>query len=218
MKILLVEDNANLADVVSMGLTMEGIQTTVVYDGRDAVEELRNNNFDMLILDRDLPGMHGDDIARMLNEQHNPAHILMLTAADGTEDIIQGLNLGADDYLTKPFDYAVLLARVNAVRRRKGLSNADVFRKDGFCADFRTGNITVEGRQLRFGQRELAVLKELTGARGSVISADHLYTTIWKDDHARTRGIVKTTIYAIRTKIGIQDFIETIPGQGYRIS
>lgn len=127
MRVLIVEDNANLADVIDMGLSMEGLQTKAVYDGRDAVEELNNGGYDMVILDRDLPGVHGDDIARMLSERHDSTYVLMLTASAQTEDIVQGLNLGADDYLTKPFDYAVLLARVNAVRRRRSLSRDSVF-------------------------------------------------------------------------------------------
>lgn len=217
MKVLIAEDNANLADVVSMGLSMEGIQTRVAYDGRDAMEELDSCDYDMLILDRDLPGVHGDEIARRLSGRHDPVHILMLTAADTTEDVVQGLELGADDYVTKPFDYAVLLARVNAVRRRKELCDDVVIQKGEFQANFHTGVITVEGRRLRFGQRELAVLKTLIQAQGGVVGADRLYKEVWKDDHARTRGIVKTTVYSIRNKIGLPGFIETIPGQGYRI-
>lgn len=217
MRILLVEDNANLADVINMGLSMEGLQTKAVYDGRDAVEELNNGGYDMVILDRDLPGIHGDDIARMLSERHDSTYVLMLTASSQIEDIVQGLNLGADDYLTKPFDYAVLLARVNAVRRRRSLSSDSVFHRGAFKADLHTGIVTVDGRRLRFGARELAVLKVLIEANGGVVSTESLYTGIWHDDHAHTRGIVKTTIYALRTKIGIPDFIETIPGQGYRI-
>ena len=201
MRILIVEDNANLADVINMGLSMEGLQTKAVYDGRDAVEELNNGGYDMVILDRDLPGIHGDDIARMLSERHDSTYVLMLTASSQIEDIVQGLNLGADDYLTKPFDYAVLLARVNAVRRRRSLSSDSVFHRGAFKADLHTGIVTVDGGRLN----------------GGVVSTESLYTGIWHDDHAHTRGIVKTTIYALRTKIGIPDFIETIPGQGYRI-
>ncbi|KAA8818061.1 DNA-binding response regulator [Bifidobacterium rousetti] len=218
MKVLIVEDNVNLADVVRMGLSMEGMEAKAVYDGRDALEELDSGEWNMLILDRDLPGVHGDDIARELSERRDPIHILMLTAASQTDDIVRGLDLGADDYLTKPFEYAELLARVNAVRRRLGLSNDMVYRRDGFSVDFRTGTISVHGAELTFGRRELAVLKALIEARGAVMSTERLYREIWQDDHAHTRGIVKTTIYAIRTKIGIPDFIETVPGQGYRIS
>ena len=217
VKVLIVEDNTNLADVIGMGLSMEGMQAKAVYDGRDAVEELDNGEYDMVILDRDLPGVHGDDIARMLNERHASTYVLMLTAASQTEDIVQGLNLGADDYLTKPFEYAVLLARVNAVRRRKERNRVSTFHKGDFEADFHTGIVAVSGRRLRFGARELAVLQTLIEANGGVVSTEELYQRIWHDDHAHTRGIVKTTIYALRTKIGIPDFIETIPGQGYRI-
>lgn len=218
MKVLIVEDNANLADVVRMGLSMEGMEAKAVYDGRDALEELNSGEWNMLILDRDLPGLHGDEIAKRLSERRDPIHILMLTAASQTEDIVRGLDLGADDYLTKPFEYAELLARVNAVRWRLSMVNDMVYNRDDFSADFRTGSITVRGAELKFGKRELAVLRTLIEARGAVISAECLYREIWQDDHAHTRGIVKTTIYAIRTKIGITDFIETVPGQGYRIS
>lgn len=103
MKVLIVEDNANLADVVRMGLSMEGMEAKAVYDGRDALEELNSGEWNMLILDRDLPGLHGDEIAKRLSERRDPIHILMLTAASQTEDIVRGLDLGADDYLTKPF-------------------------------------------------------------------------------------------------------------------
>lgn len=217
MKVLIAEDNANLADVVGMGLRMDGIEAKVVYDGRDALDELEHDEWDMLILDRDLPGVHGDDIARMLSERRAPIHVLMLTAAANTEDIVQGLQLGADDYLTKPFAYAELLARVGAVRRRRGMDDDVVFDRNGLHADFRTGRISADGRDLQFGRRELSVLRLLVEARGAVVSTDRLYHEIWGDVHAHTRGIVKTTIYAIRTKTGLPSLIETIPGQGYRI-
>ena len=165
MKVLIVEDNANLADVVRMGLSMEGMEAKAVYDGRDALEELNSGEWNMLILDRDLPGLHGDEIAKRLSERRDPIHILMLTAASQTEDIVRGLDLGADDYLTKPFEYAELLARVNAVRRRLSMVNDMVYNRDDFSADFRTGSITVRGAELKFGKRELAVLRTLIEAR-----------------------------------------------------
>ncbi|MCH9276713.1 response regulator transcription factor [Bifidobacterium amazonense] len=226
MRVLVVEDNANLADVVGMGLRMKGFDTTVVYDGRDALDELDESGelgkgvWDLLILDRDLPGVHGDEICRQLRARHDPIHILMLTAASRTDDIVQGLGLGADDYLTKPFAYAELLARVEAVQRRLGLvSDAGLlFVRGGFRADFRTGDISMNGEPLRFGQRELAVLRMLIEVHGAVVSADRLYDEIWQDDHAREKSIVKSTIYTLRSKIGDPNLIETVPGQGYRIS
>lgn len=218
MRVLVVEDNVNLADVVGMGLRMKGFETTVIYDGRDALDELDSSRWDLLILDRDLPGVHGDEICRQLRARRDPVHILMLTAASQIDDIVQGLELGADDYLTKPFAYAELLARVEAVQRRLGFVSAESFVRGGFHADFRTGDISMNGQPLRFGQRELAVLRMLVEAHGAVVGVDQLYDEIWQDDHARTKNIVKSTIYTLRSKIGDPDLIETIPGQGYRIS
>ena len=164
MKVLIVEDNANLADVVRMGLSMEGMEEKLfTMAGMPWRTEFRG--VDMLILDRDLPGLHGDEIAKRLSERRDPIHILMLTAASQTEDIVRGLDLGADDYLTKPFEYAELLARVNAVRRRLSMVNDMVYNRDDFSADFRTGSITVRGAELKFGKRELAVLRTLIEAR-----------------------------------------------------
>ncbi|NMM99204.1 response regulator transcription factor [Bifidobacterium olomucense] len=217
MRVLVVEDNVNLADVVGMGLRMKGFDTTVIYDGRDAIDELDGSRWDLLILDRDLPGVHGDEICRRLRARRDPVHILMLTAASRTDDIVQGLGLGADDYLTKPFAYAELLARVEAVRRRLGLADTGPFVRDGFRADFRTGDISMNGEPLRFGQRELAVLRMLVEAHGAVVGVDRLYDEVWQDDHAHAKSIVKSTVYTLRSKIG-PDLIETIPGQGYRIS
>lgn len=218
MRVLVVEDNANLADVVGMGLRMKGFNTTVVYDGRDALDELDGGQWDLLILDRDLPGVHGDEICRRLRARRNPVHILMLTAASRTDDIVQGLGLGADDYLTKPFEYAELLARVEAVRRRLGLTDAGLFVRGGFRADFRTGDISMNDKPIRFGQREFAVLRMLVEAHGAVVGVDRLYNEVWKDDHAHTKSIVKSTVYTLRSKIGAPNLIETVPGQGYRIS
>lgn len=217
MKVLIAEDNKNLADVMGMGLRLEGMEATVTYDGRDTLSELDSNHYDVLILDRDLPGVHGDEIARGLRQRHNHIYILMVTAASQTDDVVGGLRLGADDYLTKPFEYRELVARLGAIERRLGLKHVPVFEKGGFRADFRTGEIIANGRRLRFGRKELATLRMLLEAEGAPVDTERLAREIWHTDTDDAKNLIKATIYTLRGKIGVPDLIETVAGQGYRI-
>ncbi len=216
MRVLVAEDDEVLAKAVAVGLRREGMAVDIVVDGDDAVDHLAINHYDVVVLDRDLPGTHGDDICRSLVADRSTSRVLMLTAASSVKDRVDGLGLGADDYLPKPFEFAELVARIRAVGRRPAtppavLTHEDLSLDPGRRVAFRAG------RQLALTRKELAVLECLLAANGKPVSAEELLETVWDDETDLFTATVKTTISRLRAKLGDPPVIETIRESGYRI-
>lgn len=218
MRVLVVEDHALLARTLGTGLRREGMAVDVVLDGADALDHLAITPYDVVVLDRDLPGVHGDDICRDLVARRLPTRVLMLTAASTVKDRVTGLSLGADDYLPKPFDFAELVARVRALGRRATtpvppmLECGDVTLDPGSRAAFRAG------RRLTLSPKELAVLECLLSHAGAVMSTEHLLEQVWDEAANPFTNTVKTTISRLRAKLGDPPVIETVREGGYRIT
>ena len=214
---LVVEDHEILATAIGTGLDREGLAVDVVFDGTDALEHLAVTRYDVVVLDRDLPGVHGDDVCRTLVAEHSETRVLMLTAAGSVADKVDGLGLGADDYLPKPFDFSELVARVRALGRRSGaalsptLASGDVTLDPGSRVAFRAG------RRLALTPKEFAVLECLLASAGRVVSAEELLERVWDEAADPFTTTVKTTVGRLRAKLGEPPMIETIREAGYRI-
>ncbi len=217
MRVLVVEDHEILATAIGTGLDREGLAVDVVFDGTNALEHLAVTRYDVVVLDRDLPGVHGDDVCRTLVAEHSETRVLMLTAAGSVADKVDGLGLGADDYLPKPFDFAELVARVRALGRRSGavlpltLASGDVTLDPSSRVAFRAG------RRLTLSPKEFAVLECLLVSAGRVVSAEELLEQVWDEAADPFTTTVKTTIGRLRAKLGEPPMIETIREAGYRI-
>jgi DNA-binding response OmpR family regulator len=216
MRVLVAEDDEVLAKAVAVGLRREGMGVDIALDGDDALTHLAVNQYDVVLLDRDLPGTHGDDVCRSLVTDRSATRVLMLTAASSVRDRVEGLGLGADDYLPKPFEFAELVARIRAVGRRPATPPPDLAYEDlsldpGRRAAFRAG------RRLALTRKELAVLECLLAADGKPVSAEELLERAWDDETDLFTATVKTTISRLRAKLGDPPVIETIRESGYRI-
>jgi DNA-binding response OmpR family regulator len=216
--VLVVEDEAVLAESIARGLRDEGMAVDIALDGATALERAAVNRYDVIVLDRDLPVMHGDDVCRRLSADGSVARVLMLTAARAVGERIAGLSLGADDYLPKPFAFGELVARVRALARRSGPPLPAILGCGGLTVDPRLRVATRDGRRLTLTRKELAVLEALLEADGAVVSAEDLLERVW-DEHADPfTGTVRMTIMKLRRKLGDPPVIETLPGEGYRIA
>jgi DNA-binding response OmpR family regulator len=217
MRLLLVEDHEFLAETVAGGLRREGIAVDVAHDGRDALARSRVIPYDVIVLDRDLPVMHGDEVCRALVAERSESRVLMLTAADAVEDRIEGLGLGADDYLPKPFDFGELVARIRALARRSGPPMPPTLIHDDLSLDPARRVATRGGRRLALRPKEFGVLEYLLAADGRVVSAEELLQGVW-DEHADPfSSAVKNTISRLRTELGDPSLIETVREAGYRV-
>ncbi|OMI39019.1 response regulator transcription factor [Streptomyces sparsogenes] len=218
MRVLVVEDEPLLADAITEWLRDEPHAVDVAYDGAAALERLTVNDYDVVVLDRDLPRVHGDDVCRELAETGATARVLMLTAAAGVADRVAGLTLGADDYLTKPFAFAELAARVHALGRRSRPATPPVLRRAGITLDPARHEVFRDGRYVPLSKKEFAVLTELLRADGSAVSAEQLLEKAW-DEHADPfTGAVRLAVLKLRRKLGEPQVVETVTGVGYRIS
>ncbi|MFT4029407.1 MAG: response regulator transcription factor [Protaetiibacter sp.] len=217
MRVLLVEDEHVLADGLADGLRAEGYTVDVAYDGQAALARTAASDVDIMILDRDLPALTGDAVCRTLREQGHPMRILMLTAAGTLDDRVAGLDLGADDYLPKPFAYVELLARLRALARRTAGGSGTVLEAAGVRIDTVRRAAERDGRPLRLTPKEYGVLETLLIARGGWLSAADLLDEVWAASDDRGRSVVKAAIHTLRRKLGHPDPIETAPGHGYRI-
>jgi DNA-binding response OmpR family regulator len=217
MRVLLVEDHVELADTVATGLRREGIAVDVALDGRDALTRLALIDYDVVVLDRDIPGVHGDQVCRSLVAEGRDGRILMLTAAGAIEDRVDGLSLGADDYLPKPFAFAELVARVRALARRSGAQLPPVLVHGDLRVDPANRLASRNGQRLSLSPKELAVLEYLLGAGGRVISAEELLEHVWDENADPFTTTVKVTIKRLRAKLGEPPLIDTVPRSGYRI-
>jgi DNA-binding response OmpR family regulator len=217
MRVLLVEDHVELADTVATGLRREGIAVDVALDGRDALTRLALIDYDVVVLDRDIPGVHGDQVCRSLVAEGRDGRILMLNAAGAIEDRVDGLSLGADDYLPKPFAFAELVARVRALARRSGAQLPPVLVHGDLRVDPANRLASRNGQRLSLSPKELAVLEYLLGAGGRVISAEELLEHVWDENADPFTTTVKVTIKRLRAKLGEPPLIDTVPRSGYRI-
>ena len=206
-----------LADLVADGLREQAMAVDVAYDGASALERLACNEYDVLVLDRDLPEVHGDEICRDLARRGARVRILMLTAASSVHDRVAGLGLGADDYLGKPFAYAELLARVQALGRRAGPPLPPVLERQGIVLDTGRRQAFRDGTFLPLARKEYAVLEVLMRAQGAVVSTTDLLERAWDENTDPFTTVVKVTISKLRARLGGPPVIETVPGHGYRL-
>ena len=218
MRVLVVEDQAKLATVVAAGLRRAGMAVDVVFDGADALEHTASTLYDVVVLDRDLPGVGGDEVCRTLAAGGSPARILMLTGARTVGDRIEGLGLGADDYLPKPFDFGELVARIRALVRRPGAALAPVLCHGDLRLDCARRQASRAGRELALNPKEFAVLEVLLAAGGAVVSAEELLERVWDEEADPFSQAVKTTMSRLRAKLGDPPVIETLTRSGYRIT
>ena len=216
MRVLVVEDQAELADDIADGLRDQGIGTDVAYDGSAAIEKALLNAYDVVVLDRDLPRIHGDAVCATLVGSPSQARILMLTAAGTVGDRVDGLNLGADDYLTKPFAFAELVARVRSLARRSPAAPPVIARGD-IVLDRARRRVSRAGRPVPLNRKELGVLEELLIADGGIRSAEDLFERVWDESTDLFSRTVTVTIARLRRKLGEPDPIETVIGVGYRL-
>jgi DNA-binding response OmpR family regulator len=217
MRVLLAEDDEVLAATLATGLRREGMAIDVALDGDEAMERLGVNQYDVVVLDRDLPGVHGDDVCRALVAGRSASRVLMLTAARSVKDRVEGLGLGADDYLPKPFDFAELVARVRALARRAGVLLPVSLSHGDLSMDPARRVAVRAGRRLPLTPKELAVLEYLLAADGRPVPAEELLERVWDEAADPFTSTVKTTIRRLRTKLGDPPVIETVREGGYRI-
>ncbi|WP_173057506.1 response regulator transcription factor [Phytohabitans houttuyneae] len=217
MRILVVEDEKMLAEAVAEWLRREAFAVDVVYDGAAALERLPVNEYDVVVLDRDLPLVHGDDVCRAITASGAAARVLMLTAATGVRDRVAGLGIGADDYLTKPFAFAELSARVHALGRRARPAAPPVLERAGIRLDPARREVFRDGRFVPLANKEFAVLSELMRAGGAVVSAEQLLEKAWDENIDPFTNVVRVTVMKLRRKLGDPQVVETVPGVGYRV-
>ncbi|WP_067975050.1 response regulator transcription factor [Nocardiopsis trehalosi] len=217
MRVLVVEDEPLLADAAAEWLRGEAHAVDVAHDGDQALERVGVNDYDVVVLDRDLPRVHGDDVCRRLVASDSDARVLMLTAAAEVTDRVAGLTLGADDYLTKPFAFPELAARVLALGRRSRPGVPPVLRRAGITLDPARREVFRDGRYVALSKKEFAVLAELLRADGAAVSAEALLEKVW-DEHADPfTGAVRLAVLKLRRKLGGPPVVETLTGVGYRI-
>jgi DNA-binding response OmpR family regulator len=217
MRVLVVEDEELLADTIAEGLRDEAIAVDVAYDGADALYRTSYTDYDVIVLDRDLPEVHGDDVCRRLAVQRTACRILMLTAAGEVGEKIDGLSLGADDYLAKPFVFDELVARVRALARRTAPPVPPVLERGGIRLDPRRRTVTRDGRPVSLTKKEFTVLEELMRADGGVVSAEDLLERAWDENIDPFSNIVRVTMATLRKKLGDPPVIKTVTGVGYRL-
>jgi DNA-binding response OmpR family regulator len=217
MRVLVVEDERLLADTLTQGLRRHALAVDVAYDGDAALDRLAVNDYDVVVLDRDLPVVSGDEVCRTLVESGTQTRILMLTAATAVKERVAGLGLGADDYLTKPFAFAELVARIHALGRRARPATPPVLERAGIRLDPHRRTVTRDGDHVPLSRKEFAVLTELLRADGGTLSAEQLLEKAWDEHIDPFTGVVRFTIMMLRRKLGQPPVIQTVPGVGYRI-
>ena len=217
MRVLVADDERVLADMVAEGLRRLSMAVDVVYDGDSALERLGVNRYDVAVLDRDMPGRTGDEVCRWITGSDLVTRVLLLTAAAGIRDRVEGLGLGADDYLTKPFAFAELVARLQALSRRSVPALPPVLEQDGMVLDVTRHTASRDGLVLSLSPKEYAVLHVLMRAGGRVVSAEDLLEQAWDEHTDPFTNTVRTTVMTLRRKLGDPPVIHTVPRVGYRL-
>jgi DNA-binding response OmpR family regulator len=217
MRVLVVDDHVELANIVATGLRREGLAVDVAFSGEEALRHAAIYGYDVIVLDRDLPDLHGDRVCETLVQRGGRARVLMLTASGEIEDRVAGLSIGADDYLAKPFAFAELVARVRALARRAQPAVPPVLRHADLTLDPGQRVAHRSGRRLDLSAKELAVLELLLAAQGNVLSPEELLERAWDEVADPFSNVVKVTISRLRRKLGDPPIIETVPGAGYRV-
>ena len=217
MRVLVAEDFEVLAQAIATGLRREGMAVDVALDGDGALESLAVTRYDVVVLDRDLPAVHGDEVCRRIVAGGSGSRVLMLTASSTVADRVDGLGLGADDYLSKPFDFAELVARIRALARRSAPAVPPVLECGGLALDPGRRVALRSGRRLDLSPKEFGVLETLLAAGGRVVSAEELLDRVWDSAADPFTTAVKTTIRRLRLKLGDPPVIRTVREGGYRI-
>jgi DNA-binding response OmpR family regulator len=217
MRVLVVEDEVLLAEAIADGLRQQAMAVDLCFDGADAQERLSVNRYDVVVLDRDLPGVHGDDVCRGIVAAGGETRVIMLTAAREVPDRVNGLGIGADDYLTKPFAWDELLARVQALGRRARPALPPVLRRAGIELNMPRHQVLRGDRFVPLSRKEFAVLEVLMRAEGAVVSAEELLEQAWDEHIDPFTNAVRVTMMTLRRKLGPPAVIHTVPGVGYRL-
>jgi DNA-binding response OmpR family regulator len=217
MRVLVAEDEPLLADTIAEGLRRRSMAVDVCYDGDGALERVMVHRYDVVILDRDLPRVHGDEVCRAIVATGGETRVLMLTAAAGIRDRVDGLDLGADDYLTKPFAFAELVARVGSLGRRARAALPPTLERAGIRLDLPRRQASRDGLLLSLTPKEFAVLEVLMRAQGAVVSAEELLEKAWDENADPFTNAVRVAVMTLRRKLGDPPVIETLPGAGYRL-
>jgi DNA-binding response OmpR family regulator len=217
MRVLVVEDQPKLATAVATVLRREGMAVDVVFDGEDALSHTSVNDYDVVVLDRDLPGVHGDDVCRTLIASGNRCRILMLTAAGSLDERVEGLGIGADDYLAKPFAIAELVARIRALARRSQAALPPVLLRGDIELDTVRRTVTRADKPVNVSAKEFGVLELLLRARGAVVSSEQLLEGAWDEMADPFTNTIRMTVSRLRAKLGQPPIIETVAAVGYRI-
>jgi DNA-binding response OmpR family regulator len=217
VRVLVVEDERLLAEAIVEWLRREAFAVDVAYDGGGALDRLRVNDYDVVVLDRDLPGVSGDDVCRALVDSGAQTRVLMLTAAAAVRDRVAGLAIGADDYLPKPFAFVELSARVHALVRRARPAVPPVLERAGIRLDPGRREVYRDGRYVALSRKEFAVLAELLRAGGTVVSAEDLLEKAWDEHTDPFTNVIRVTVMKLRRKLGEPPVVETVPGVGYQI-
>jgi DNA-binding response OmpR family regulator len=217
MRVLVCDDEPRVAAALARGLRLQGVAVDVAADGAQALYRARVNPYDVVVLDRDMPEVHGDVVCRTLNREQPETKILMLTAARGTDALVEGLRLGADDYLGKPFAFDELLARIRALARRAGLARPAVLTAGDLELDPARRSVQRDGRELALSPKEFGVLEALLAAGGAVVSPERLLERVWDENIDPFTNIVRMTVMKLRRNLGERALIDTVAGAGYRI-
>jgi DNA-binding response OmpR family regulator len=217
VRVLVIDDDDELAQTVAVGLRRATMAVDVAFDGTAGLDSALANDYDVVVLDRDLPGMHGDEVCAKLIAAESRSRVLMLTAAATTDDLVDGLGIGADDYLPKPFDFPVLIARVGALARRAHPLAPPVLRHGTIEVDVARRTVHRGGRPLNLAPKEFGVLELLIAADGRSVSAEELLERVWDENADPFTAAVKITMSRLRAKLGEPPVIETVAKSGYRI-
>ncbi|MGK5743321.1 response regulator transcription factor [Micromonospora sp. URMC 103] len=217
MRVLVVEDESLLAESIAEWLRREAFAVDVAYDGDAALERLGVNDYDVVVLDRDLPVVHGDEVCRAIVDGGGETRVLMLTAAAAVRERVAGLAIGADDYLTKPFALVELSARVHALSRRARRATPPTLARAGIVLDPARRQVHRDGRYVPLSRKEFAVLVELMRADGAAVTTEELLERAWDEHIDPFTNVVRVTVMKVRRKLGEPQVVETVPGVGYRI-
>ncbi|GAA5060097.1 DNA-binding response OmpR family regulator [Thermocatellispora tengchongensis] len=217
MRVLVVEDEDEMADAIAHGLRRRAIAVDVVYDGVQAMDRLAYVDYDVVVLDRDLPELHGDEVCRRLVAMERGSRILMLTAMGEVGDRVDGLGLGADDYLPKPFAFTELVARVRTLARRTAPAKPGALERRGLVLDPAARTVSRDGAALTLTRKEFALLEVLLRAGGGVVRTRDLLAQAWDEHYEAGTGALRVAMATLRRKLGDPPLIETVPGRGYRL-